>query len=782
MSNKPSIRIQKSFYTYAAVLLLGIMFAQAMTSIPRLSITFDEDLHISTGYSVLRTGDLRLVEDHPPLIGLWMSWPLLLSPEIPDPADVPHWTPGDRRLFVRNEIWWSLPLDSWVIPPRIPIAWLALVLGAVLFRWASDWFGPWGGLFALTLLAFDPNILAHASLATLDFGVAVLIFITMHRVYRLWHRPTRRNLVATGILLGLALSAKISAAVLLPVSSGVVTLWGLRHWRKGQLLARLLVYLGVAFLTLWAVHLFDFGTPRGLSFSVPAPTYWRSFLRVGRHVATGNRAYLLGDTYEGGRWYYFPVAFVLKTPLPTLLLLGLALLFIWRRPRHWWRELVLASLPVSYFFVSMLNSINLGYRHLLPAAPFLYLFIARLASPQTKAKRSLDRRVRALWPAALVLLLIWQAVGTLRTWPFYLTFFNGIAGGPRNGYRYLADSNVDWGQGLKALRAYLDKQSGTDPRLSSFTFFIRPELYGIQASPLPPLAAAPAVLPARFNPAPGTYIISASTLRGLQLVDPEMYNWFWHREPDDIVANALLVYQVNEQEPKPAWVAQCLTPVAPLPPEAIGEGFGRQDLRRIYFDCTHSWLIPDGGRSPGWYALFRDTATGGNDFVQAQLEPTQLSFEQTRSSTLPPFVIYEATTLPVTPAHPSASPIQVGDLAFLGHTPLNHPDNRSIEIWTFWRVEALPTRPLSLMLHLTGPGGTPVMVGDGLGVPVENWQVGDVILQRHHLEIPLDASSGDYALYTGAYWLDTLERWPVVQQGQIIGDHVDLSPVPVSVP
>jgi hypothetical protein len=791
MLNERPIRIPRAFYTFAAVLLLGMMFAQVITSIPQLSITFDEDLHISTGYSVLRTGDLRLVEDHPPLIGLWMSWPLLLSPDTPDPADVPDWATGDRRLFVRNEIWWSIPLDSWVIPPRILVALLALVMGAVLFRWASELFGPRAGLLALALLAFDPNILAHAALATLDLGVACLMFITMYGVYRVGRRPTRMNLVGTGILLGLALSAKISAVILLPVSSGILVLWGLRR-RQSKLLLWMFVYLGIAFLTLWAVHLFDFGTPQGLSFSVPAPTYLRSFLRVGKHVATGNRAYLLGETYEGGRWYYFPVVFALKTPLPALVLLGIALVVVWLPPRRVWRELVLLSLPLSYFVVSMFNAINLGYRHLLPVLPFIYLFVARLVSPDYEfhvpalyiphVTRRFNHRFRALLSGGLVLLVLWQAIGTLRTWPAYLTFFNELAGGSRNGYRYLADSNVDWGQGLKALRTYLEQQNWTHPELSSFTFFIRPELYGIKAAPLPPLADAPAVLPDRFDPAPGTYIISASTLRGLQLVDPEMYNWFWHREPDDIVANAMLVYDVMQQQPEPRWLAQCLFPVAPLPPEAIAEGFSHQDLRQTFFDCTQSWLFPSGGQSPGWYVLYRDLARSDDGFIQAQLAPTRLSFEQTRRTTLPPFAIYKAPSSPMSPEHPAANSVQVGDLTFLGHTIWKQPNTkatRTIEVWTFWRVDGLPIRPLSLMLHMAGPEGAPTVVGDGLGVPVENWQVGDVIVQRHHLELPPEAPGGDYSLYTGAYWLDTLERWPVVVGEEAPSDRLFISTLSV---
>jgi hypothetical protein len=84
------------------------------------------------------------------------------------------------------------------------------------------------------------------------------------------------------------------------------------------------------------------------------------------------------------------------------------------------------------------------------------------------------------------------------------------------------------------------------------------------------------------------------------------------------------------------------------------------------------------------------------------------------------------------------------------------------------------------MLHLVGPEGTSVVVGDGLGVPIASWQLGDVIVQRHQLALSVDAPSGDYALYTGAYWLDTLERWPVLANGEPAGDQVVLSPLPVA--
>jgi hypothetical protein len=792
---------RRHLYTWMATLLLGILFAQAMTSIPHLSITFDEDVHISTGYSILRTGDMRLVEDHPPLIEHWMSWPLLLSPDVPRPEEIPTWKQGDRRLFVRNEMWWNLPIDTWVVPPRIPVSWLALLLGAFLFRWAAEWFGLRSGLLALAFFVFDPNILAHGRLATLDLGVTCFIFIAMYGIQRVLRRPSWPNLIIGGVFLGLALGAKISAFIVLPIGVALMVVWGFIQRPKRLLLWGLVypaVYVSVAFLTLWGVHLFDFGPLPETSIPLPAPTYWNSFLRVGRHVSAGDPAYLMGETYIGGRWDYFPIAFALKTPLPTLILTGAALwtalVVAWRNPRQRLRELVLASLPAGYSLMSIANQINLGYRHILPVLPFLYVYISRLATlcPPLRGNEAhhashLTFHVSRLRPfiscATLLTLLLWHIIGTLGVWPFHLTFFNEIAGGPDNGYRYLADSNVDWGQGLKALQSCLEAQSWSDVRLSSFTFFIRPDLYGIQAEPLPPLAAAPAILPARFNPAPGTYVISASTLRGLQLIDREMYNWFWHRPPDDVIANAMLVYHVPEQDPGPTWLAQCSVPVAPLSPEAVAEGFGRTDLRLLTFDCTQSWLYPDMGESAGWYVLHRETAEQGNGFIEQQLDQVSLSFQQKTPHQSPPLSIFEwvpkVTALSDVQEYIEKSPILLdGPLALLGYTVTQGEQDSTL--LTYWQVTSRPERAFSLMAHLVSQDDHHVSVGDGLGIPWHELKSGDVLVQRHLLSLPEDLPSGSYQFQTGAYWLDTMERWTLRNEEGPTKNYIPLKELEVS--
>ena len=338
-------------------------------------------------------------------------------------------------------------------------------------------------------------------------------------------------------------------------------------------------------------------------------------------------------------------------------------------------------------------------------------------------------------------------------------------------------------------------------RLSAFIFYA-PAIYGVEYEPLTPMRGdTPAVFPSRFAPPPGDYVISATTLDGIPLADPEMYDWFRKREPDTKIAHALFHYRVQEQEPAPTWLAQCTAPLAPLSPQVAAEGFGRDDLRLIHFDCTQAWLYPDGGLSPGWYAFYRGTETE-TDFARAHKALAQLTYEQRTQRDTPPFAIHEwspadaeklmddVRTGPVIVA-PSAwppeqaetegasisPPLPAGPVTFLGYrfeadaaTP-----GETLILWTYWSVSSASDSPLSLMAHLLDREGRPITVGDGLGVPVENWRVGDIIVQRHVLEIPPNAAPGAYWVQTGAYALADLQRLAVISDGQPIGDRIILA-------
>jgi hypothetical protein len=360
--------------------------------------------------------------------------------------------------------------------------------------------------------------------------------------------------------------------------------------------------------------------------------------------------------------------------------------------------------------------------------------------------------------------------------PHYLTYFNFAAGGPAGGHRYLVDSNLDWGQSFLALQAYLGEK-GIEQVWTSYYTYAGPALYDIDHQPVAPAPGASPVLSSRFDPAPGMYAIGATTLQGVMVADPDTYDWFRHREPTSRPGIALFVYQVDPRDQPLTWLAQCTVPTAPLSAGAAQEGFGQSELRMAYFDCTSGWIYPRGVESPGSYALFRDTARSDDTFIKAHLAESKLSYEQRRSAALPPFVIREQVSPPALPRFTLDTPVQAGHLTFLGYTtdgPLAARPGWTIEVQTWWRVNSLPQRPLSIMLHLTGPEGIPVVVGDGLAVPIEQWQTGDVIVQRHTLSLPASSPPGKYIPATGVYWLDTMERWTIKQEGEPVGDELVL--------
>jgi hypothetical protein len=784
-----------------AVGLIGFLFAQLVSAAPQLSLTADEPVYMGAGYAFLNSGDLRLATaaQHPPLMQELVALPLLLQPG-PELETLEGWDTAEMARFAPAFVgWYGGSLDAATFAARLPIIWVTLLWVAFLFRWAADWFGTSGGIVALTLSTLDPNILAHGLLATNDVGFAAFSFIALFAAMRLirrwpersggWSRSSYLYLILAGMALGASLSAKSSGFFAVLALSALFLLAALvggkgraRRIERALLQLSLIVILGL--LMLWATYAFEFRPIEEGGLAIPMATQWEVWREMRAHLAGGHTSYLLGEIGDTGWRIYYPLAFALKTPLYTLVLLALGLVAaIAAGPRRWLFMLPLWIYLGGYLGATLLSTVNTGYRFLLPILPFVFLLIAGLFREGAPWLRTPALRWGGWATLALLGFVVVAAV-----FPHYLTYFNLLAGGPAGGYHYLVDSNLDWGQSFKALRAYLDEQEVEQTWLSHYTY-TDPALYNVHYQPMPPLAGAPPLLPRRFDPAPGVYAIGATTLEGVMTVDPDMFSWFRQQEPESRPGNAIFVYRVEKQEPSPTWLAQCTVPVAALTPNVAAEGFARNDLRMAYFDCTQSWLYPAGGETPGWYALYRNTALMGQRFIDERLAGARLSYEQRTDRASPAFVIYEQPVAPKDVACSRAPQPLEGPLSFLGYAlpagPVHSGD--TVEIETCWQVTALPqgpepnerTRLLSLMLHLVNPGGVPVVVGDGLGVPVENWQVGDVIVQHHQLVVPADAPAGDYALYTGAYWLDTMERWPVQGPTGSPDDRIELAPVEI---
>lgn len=748
---------------WIAVLLLLAFFAQVATAARETSITLDEPLHIASGYACLLTGDYRLVEEHPPLLKMLQAAPLLLAnPPLQDPRTSSGWASADLIAVAREIVVAYRPLDPLVYAARVPTMLVGVLLGALIYRWAADLVrhGRKGwALLALTLFSFDPNMLAHAAVAATDLGAAAGIVGALFAFWR-WARsapdPRLGRALGAAVALGIALGTKNTALMLGPVAAVLLV----RAWpraRATRYLAQAGLIVAGAFLVLWATYRFEIGPVAGVPFPVPAASHALPLIRLREHMREGHSAFLLGRNYHHGDWRYFPIALALKTP-PLTLGLGLLSAALATATRRWHRAWSVAGLsvwvfPVLYFATSLVSGINIGYRHLLPVLPFAYVFIAASLSAGVPVPRAARRVVRAV----LLVLLGGYALITLQLHPWHLAYFNVFAGGPDGGYRYLVDSNLDWGQTWKALRKYLDGRGITNFYLSSYTIN-DPHAYGLDYTPLPPWPEAPPVFPQRYNPPPGVYAISSTQLQGVVVADPEMFDAFRKLEPVARIGHALFVYEVGTSPPI-EWVAQCAAPAAPLPVEALREGFGMGlAVPVLTFDCTQSWIVP---RGSGRYVLPR---TVGHDW--ALLKQARLAYEQTRTGWVPPYTIYEWRALEPAaepaPQVPADRRVTVGEvLAFVGYRAPELAAGQTSVVEAWWRIEDLPAGPLSLMAHLVGPDGTVVAVGDALGVPVDQWTPGGLLIQRHVLAIPAGAAPGDYALHLGAYTLPDIGRLPV---------------------
>jgi hypothetical protein len=133
--------------------------------------------------------------------------------------------------------------------------------------------------------------------------------------------------------------------------------------------------------------------------------------------------------------------------------------------------------------------------------------------------------------AAATLLLLLQAAVALRVWPYHLAYFNEIAGGPDNGWRWLVDSNLDWGQDLVGLRRRLAAMG--NPEINLFYFGTAdPDYYGIRHFPY-------------GSPAPGIFAVSATHLAGVYLPDHDYLADFRELTPFETVGHSILLYRLD---------------------------------------------------------------------------------------------------------------------------------------------------------------------------------------------------------------------------------------------
>ena len=542
-----------------------LFFWLALNSMVHDSPTMDEQNHIGRGLAFLRTGDPRLSLEHPTLVNSLSALPLLTVPDIQLPLDHPSWEkqPPDVYWYVfADQLLWHYNQDvtRMVFLARFPIVLMTLALALVGYHFARELWGMSSALVAFLLLLFEPNLLANGRYATTDMGGTLFLLLAVYLLWRMWQGPywDWKRWAWAGFGLGLAFSSKLSTLgfvpiffvlALLPLYPGGYKLQDLGR-RVGQLVSAGVLSLGV----IWALFGFEWGTfifpSETLAFlnqySGPMPTFWAGVDQIVNVSRGGRAAFLLGDYSSEGFLLYFPIAFLVKTPLVILVLLPItAVLLIWQKKSR--KKALFLLIPAVYYFgLSMWSGVNIGYRHLMLMIPFTLVLISGLMV--VESKRTVRHVALPQWGG--VACVVGVLFATLWIHPHYLSYFNVVAGGPENGPSLLADSNVDWGQDLLRLQDWMEENDVHSVKLGWFGIG-DPAYYGINYEPMPGFPRAEFLsqwTTPPFNttqPEPGIYAISVSSLWESHWGEKYVYPWFRERDPDARIGHSILIYEVE---------------------------------------------------------------------------------------------------------------------------------------------------------------------------------------------------------------------------------------------
>ena len=518
--------MDKSTARRIALVLLLLSFAIDLSSMWRMSQTYDEANHLHFGESVLKDAGASAWNQSAP-VSVINAVSVVVG----------------RRLGLA-----STPRRELLLA-RLPTVCLSLLLAALVFRWSSELYGPLGGVISLGLCVFDPNIIAHSRVVGTDLPAALMMLGSVYLFVRYLKAPSSANLALAALAAGLAQLTKQTALLLLPVFLVLVVLRIVEQRRAPaagppspvpldakRTTLHALLFGAIVLAVLNAGYGFRSRMTTGtdlpiISLSpgggryetvvrsfpnlpIPAPTAYIESLVIGSYYNSTGRGhgpnYLLGQRSQMGWWYYFPVAVGLKTPLGLFVALGLSLFFLKHAARGKGIDegaMGLAAASVFLFFTFFCTA-QIGVRYLLPMFPFLSVFCGRLGSAFAAPGRGVLR-------AVAVAALGWYVVSSLSYYPQYLSYFNEVIGGRKNMYKYLADSNVDWGQNEYLLARYL------------------------AARPRERISVNPP------GPVTGKVIVNVNRLVGLE--DDTSYEWLRASyDPVDQLGYSWLIYQVPE--------------------------------------------------------------------------------------------------------------------------------------------------------------------------------------------------------------------------------------------
>jgi len=583
---------RKNLFTGLAVfLILLFMFAMARSSSygafgdPGDSAIIDEVAHVPAGYTYVKDADYRLNPEHPPLAKSLAALPLVANKNIVGPesdsswSDINQWGTGWYLIYRAG----NNPKNVLDLA-RLPMILLMIFLGLFLFKWARELFGRKVALVVLLMYGFYPDVLAHGRLVTTDVPAALGFVVATYYFLKMLEKVSWKTIVCAALALAFAQLLKFSAILLFPIFFVYIVIKSLMEKKTAGFWKGLWVKFKPFFLVsilsvlfVWIAYIpFVRNTPPSIEHQLietnltsrPGTLVLRNFLHhfennaitrglghytlgvflvIGR-VSGGNNTFLLGQLSHKSIPYFFPVAWLLKTSIPIVLLVFasvLAMILRWPKNKDKkWQLTVILTPIVVYWIVTLRGRLDIGIRHLMPTIPFVLLMIGYFIRPIVNGTKK--------WPKAIITLLVVFMVGsTLRSYPNFIAYFNEFTPADQKHQR-LIDSSLDWGQDLLRLKKYVDDNHIKNIKIDYFGGSV-PAYYIPQSTSWH----------SQNGPTSGWLAVSATFYQSSRLSGPEegkwSYQWLNAFKPEAIIGGSILVFNISPEELKKNY------PVSPYP-------------------------------------------------------------------------------------------------------------------------------------------------------------------------------------------------------------------------
>lgn len=539
---------------FAWVLISGLYLAW------KDSMTSDEGIHVASGYLALTRGDFRYDPEHPFLFKTLTALPLLVyRPNLPK-EDKLLWDRSEPTFYDswRESREWS---DLWfyrsgnnaqmmLFLARLPAILVLLVFCWLVYYLATLWFSAEVGVLALLLISFNPTVLAHGHLTNTDVPVALSILTFTYVLWLYLRKPSLKYAVLLGLVFALAQLVKFSAiglALVIPIAL-LYQIYKFKRYKDTFI--HVGIILAVTWFIIWGAYLFkspliiDGHTTdvssflqnhsdlskiqvekisRILRYILPSP-YLKGFIMVQISALYGRGAYILERTYYPNVWFYFPVLYMLKTQIAALLILVIGLVSLLIRKlkglpliEHRLAYLTLLMVGTVYAALTVASKLNLGIRHIMPLMPIVTLFMAWALHKVLQKSRVLA----GILLAGYMVPVLWQ-------YPHLISYTNFFVRPYQKAYRYMNDSNLDWGQQVGYAADYIKQYYSSEKIYTNFPWNEYAfAYYGIKTTKFDPLNI----------PNDGVIMLTAT-----QLSDVE-YRLFRDYKPAGSVGNHTFFYR-----------------------------------------------------------------------------------------------------------------------------------------------------------------------------------------------------------------------------------------------